>query len=205
MPTNDIGQDRFQARLTKELRIGGSMPSPVLAPEIVPVLVVEGERPENLHLQRERRYSCTLALAAVAGEYFYFQLNNPAGRNGIVVVEEIGVCRGSAGTSIIDFGYANATLSPSLAARDSYCLDTRTPGRTPRAGVAEVLVGTDAGAGSLQVFGRCRGAGERTLIVRPNVVLTPGFGFSVWNTFANEAFAGYCFWREREMMNGELT
>lgn len=205
MPTNDINQDRFQARLTKELRIKGSMPAPVLAPEIVPVLIVEGERPELLHLQREHRFCCTLTLGAVVNEYYYFQLNNPAGALGLVVVEEIGVTRGSGATSTVDFGFADAAVTASLAARDMYSLDSRIPGRNPNRAVAQALIGTDLAAGLMDVFGRFRTNGESMVIIRPNVVLTPGFGFGLWNSNVNEPIAGYCFWRERQAEVGELT
>ena len=203
MPTNDIGQDRFQARLTKELRIKGSMPAPVLAPEIVPVLIVENERTENLHLQREHRFSCTLTLAGVANEFYYFQLWNPAGAHGIVVVEEFGLTD-VASTGAVDFGYADVAVKASLGARDSFCLDTRVPGRTPRQGVALPFVGTDLGAGIIDVFGRTLCGTTWFPQIKPNVVLTPGYGFSIWCSVVQQGIAGYCFWLERQAEDGEL-
>ena len=203
MPTNDIGQDRFQARLTKELRIKGSMPAPVLAPEIVPVLIVEDERVENLHLQREHRFACTLTLAGVVNEYYYFQLNNPAGRNGLVVVEEFCVSN-ITGPSSLDFGFTDPAVTASLALRDSFCLDTRIPGRTPIRGQAEPLVGTDLGAGVIDIFGRI-GYLARTMVRVPlDVVLTPGYGFSLWGMDVNNGHEGYIIWRERQLEDGEL-
>lgn len=203
MPTNDIGQDRFQARLTKELRIKGSMPAPVLAPEIVPVLVVEGERVENLHLQREHRFACTLTLGGVVNEYTYFQLWNPEGAHGLVVVEEFGIaCPGVQGNH--DFGYAEAGVTASLGARDSFCLDSRIPGRVPRQGVALPFMGTDLGGGFLEVFGQVRGAADTTNIIRVGLVLTPGFGFSIQCNHVNTMVDGWCFWRERQAEDGEL-
>jgi len=204
MGVNDIGQDRFQSRLTKELRISGTMPAPVLAPEIVPVLVVEGERPELLYLQRERRMSCTLSLGPVVGEHYYFQLWNPAGRNGIIVVEEIGI-GSQAGTNGCDFGYADAAVSGSLGVRASYCLDSRVPGRAPQAGVAEPLCGTDPAAGLIDTFGRTMAFVDGWITYHPNLVLTPGYGFGLWGVVANSDVVGYCFWRERQAMDGELT
>jgi len=204
MPTNDIGQDRFQRRLTKELRIKGSMPAPVLAPEIQPVIIVEDERPENLMLQHERRFACSLTLGAVVNEYYYFQLNNPAGRNQIIVIEEFGISRPGAGEAF-GFGFADPAVTASLGARDMYCLDTRIPGVNPRAGTGQNLVGTDLGAGLINVFGRVSVLQGDTVTVRPNVVLTPGHGFSIWKVLPNGDVAGWCIWRERRAEDGELT
>lgn len=200
MPTNDIGADRFQARLTKELRIKGSMPAPVLAPEIVPVLVVEGERPENLILQRERRYACGLTLGAVAAEFYYFQLNNPAGRNGVVIVEEIGISCANPW----DFGYSDDAVTASLGLRASYCLDTRVPWHGPRIGIGNPVIGTDIAAGLINVFGRVNSGAATFVVIKPNVVLTPGHGFSIWVTVLNVMVHGYMIWRERQLEDGEL-
>lgn len=203
MPENDIGQDRFQARLTKELRIKGSMPAPVLAPEIVPVLIIEGERVENLHLQREHRFSCTLALGGVVNEYYYFQLWNPAGRTGLVIVDEFSVAS-TAATVSWDWGYADAAVTGSLGPRDSFCMDSRIPGRAPRQGVAEPMCGTDLGGGLIEIFGRSRSLPGRMDRIVPGVVVTPGHGFSIQCGALNENVNGYCFWREREAEVGEL-
>ena len=204
MPENDIGQDRFNRRLTKEMNIKGAMPAPVLAPEIVPVVIVEDERTENLHLQLEHRFGCTLTLGAVAGEYYYFQLWNLAGTDSLVVVEEFGVgCVNN--VQAFDFGYANLTLKPSLGLRAHFCLDTRAAKWVPRTAHAGPMVGTDAGGGALQVFGRCSTLQAKSIIVRPNVVLSPGHGFSIWVPTANKDINGWCFWRERHAESGELS
>lgn len=204
MPTNDIGQDRFQARLTKELKIKGSMPAPVLAPEIVPVLLVEGERPENLHIQREHRFAVSLTLGAVAGEYMYFQVWNPAGRDGLIVIEEVALSKPAAIIQF-DWGVADVAVKASLGARDTYSLDTRLPGPNPGRGVGEALVGTDAGMGFLDVCGRCHAPSNDMGVVRPNMVLSPGYGFGIQNLWVNEAVAGWCMWRERQATDGELS
>jgi len=203
MPTNDIGQDRFQERLTKELKIKGAMPAPVLAPEIVPVLIVEGERPENLHIQREHRFAASLTLGGVALEYYYFQLLNPAGRDGLVVVEEFGVSCVSNNT-FVDFGFADPAVTASLGLRGSYCLDTRVPGWLPRGGMAGALAGTDVNAGLIDVFGRIQTLASTMNVVRPNIVLTAGHGFSIWCGLLVEPIAGYIIWRERQATDGEL-
>lgn len=206
MALNDIGQDRFQRRLTKELDIQGDKPSGVLAPEIQPVLIIEGERPELLHLQREHRFAATLTLAAVVGEYYYFALWNPANSGMIAVVERFSI-NSITGVTSWDFGPAIATILPSLAGRAAYCLDTRLP-QNPlgRPGVCEPYCGTDAGTGGLAVFGRTRSnANYFQPPIELNYVITPGTGFAIRDIVANQSEIGWMIWRERRAEDGELT
>ncbi|GAI36512.1 unnamed protein product, partial [marine sediment metagenome] len=176
----------------------------VLAPEIVPVIIVEDERVENLHLQREHRFGCNITLAGIVNEYFYFQLNNGADRNGLIVIEEVGICDTSGAFGPCDWGYSDPAVTASLAARDMYCLDSRIPGRNPNRSVADALIGTDLGAGLIDVFGRSSSIVNDTTIIHPNLVVTPGYGFSIWNVTVNHPMAGWCFWRERQAEDGEL-
>lgn len=205
MALNQIGQERFQRRLTRELEIGGDQPSPVLAPEIQPVLVLEGERPELLHLQGEHRFICTLTLAGVVAEYYYFHLWNPAGSGMLVTVEGVEVMNADA-DAWMDMGPAILTMKPSLAGRAAYCLDTRVP-QNPlgRPGVAEPLVGTDVATGGIASFGRFGLPQYHSFWRRLDYTLSPGNGFGLFDPYQNESIYGYCIWRERVAKDGELT
>jgi hypothetical protein len=202
MPLNDIGQDRFQNRLTRELRIKGNQPAPVLAPEIQPVIVVEGERPELLYLQDERRYSASLSHAAVAAEYFYAILVNPAGSGMLAVWEGFGICDGT-GVGIWDWGGATTASWGPLGARNALCMDTRVT-RAPR---CTLYVGTDGGAGGINnTIGRlAESIFDIPLWVRDiNLVLSPGQQAGIWNNTVNHINRGTTSWRERRAEDGEL-
>lgn len=205
MALNEIGQDRFQRRLNRELRIPGDQPAPILAPEIQPVLVVEDERPELLHLALEHRFCCTLTLAAVVNEYYYFHLWNPAGSNMLMVVERV-VVTDASGNMQMDFGPAIATMIPSLTGRAAYCLDTRVP-QTPlgRPCVAEPYVGTDLATGGIATFGRLGAVVQTPSCIDLDYVMHPGNGFGMMDTAVNEGIVGWCIWRERRAESGELT
>lgn len=205
MPLNVPKATRFNTRITKELSVDGDHPVPVVAPEIQPVIVLEGYRPELLHLQREHRFICTLTLGAVAGEYYYFHLWNPAGSNTMVVVEGFEVCNSSA-NAWMDMGPAVVAMKASLTGRAAYCLDTRLPQNAlGRPGIAEPLCGTDPATGGIAAFGRF-GLPQYVSVYRSlDYVLSPGAGFGLFDPYVNEAIHGYCIWRERRFENGELT
>lgn len=206
MPLSEIGQDRFQRRLTRELEIPGHQPAPVLAPEIQPVLVIESERTELLHLQHEHRFACTLTLNAVPAEYYYFHLWNPAGSGMLMVVESFAI-EDTGAVAVFDMGVANLAFYAVLAGRASYCLDTRLPQNAiGRPGLGDPLVGTDPNTGGIAAFGRFRSTNNgNSNIINLNYVISPGTGFGIWNPVVNKTHSGFCIWRERPAKDGELT
>jgi len=207
MPLNEVGQDRFSRRLTRELDIPGDQPAPVLAPEIQPVIVLEGERAENLWLAREYRYGASLALAAVVNEYAYFALHNPAGSNTILTVEQIALSQ-SGTASYWDVGQALPTIIATLAGRTYSSLDLRRP-QTPtgQPGLGVMLAGTDPNAGFVvNIIGRIRtGDPDFRVVENLGYVIPPGELFGVWCGTKNLQTYGYFWWRERAAMDGELT
>lgn len=204
MPLNTGKQDRFSRRLQRELAISGESPAPVTAPEIQPVIVVENERPELQHLALEHRFSATMTLGAVAGEYYYFHLWNPATSRSLLIVEEFNVCAPS--TQSFDFGVANIAFYASLSGRAAYCLDARVPQNAiARPCVGDPMCGTDVNTGGIATFGRIRTIGSAMYRVLPGYVLAPGDGFGIFQPAVNLDVVGYIWWRERVAMDGELT
>lgn len=205
MAENRIVSVRFQRRLAEELDIDNPAPVPVLAPEIVPVMVVESERPELLHLMAEHRFSSSFALAGVAAEYTYYHLWNPANSGIIAVVEEFAIAAGS--SDDYDFGPAVDTFIASLGARAGYALDARLP-QNPlgRPCMCEPYAGTDPNTGGVSSFARVRGLANQTCFVKNlNYVLDPGAGFGIFCGTVNVTRGGYIWWRERKATNGELV
>lgn len=206
MGFNDIGQTRFQRRLTHELKIKGDQPSPVLAPEIQPVLVVEAERPELLHLQGEWRYSHGATNAAVGGEYWYWMLQNPAGSNTLIIVEEVQWCDITA-TSTLHCGVGVVAYLASLAGVVAACLDTRVPQNVlGRPCIGAPFMGTDPGAIGLATQAVVRATQNVMVGWKPlNYVLPPGYIFALRIEAVAQAMCGYVIWRERAAEVAELA
>lgn len=66
---NEIQTDRLDAILRRTLAIRAGSLAPTLGPEILPVIVLENDRPEWRYYERERLYMCTGVQAAVLAEY----------------------------------------------------------------------------------------------------------------------------------------
>lgn len=207
MPENRIVTARFQRRLAEELNIDAPAPVPVLAPEIVPVMVVENERRELQHLMQEHRFGCTLTIANVAAEYVYFFLQNPADSGSLVIVESFGI--GCAANQTFDFGEGNSTFVASLSGRNADCLDQRiAQNALGRPCVANPLVGTDPNTGGVvNLIGRGRAAANAATsrFCDLDYILAPGNIFGIFITTVNVGIDGYCWWRERVATNGELV
>lgn len=208
MSLNNIGQDRFSRRLTRELEIQGDQPAPVLAPEIQPVLVVEGERPENLHLARERRFGSSMVLGAVAGEYWYCYLMNPATSNVLIILEQASM-GGSAAPTRFGIGTPVPAVVPvaSLAGRTYDSLDQRVP-QTPTGqnGQALLYAGTDAAAGGVvNVVADFYLLANTMYDCKIDFVVQPGESVGLWCGVLNTTVYGHLWWRERPLVYGELT
>jgi hypothetical protein len=83
---NEIQVGRVNAILTKLLSMKEGSPSPVLAPEVLPVVVLENDRPEYVFLGGGKLCAGGLEQAAVALERPFVQLFNPVGSGVLLVV-----------------------------------------------------------------------------------------------------------------------
>lgn len=84
---NDIQVARFNSILHKLLGIREGAPAPVLAPEIIPTVALEVDRPEWSFLGGEHLAVGDYSVAASAAEYSYASILNPTGSNALCVVE----------------------------------------------------------------------------------------------------------------------
>ncbi len=82
------------ARLTNKLRTlfvlrGGPPPAPEVADEIVPVVLIEGERPEHYFLAGEMLLAHGIDVPAVAGEAGWARLRNPVDSGILITLEAL--------------------------------------------------------------------------------------------------------------------
>lgn len=87
---NEIDEGGLNAILTTRLGMPGGSPAPSLAPEIMPQLVLENDRPEWGWAKGEMRCSGYFDVAAGgAGVFGYVQFYNPPTSNSIVTIDYI--------------------------------------------------------------------------------------------------------------------
>ena len=86
---NEVQIGRFSGILHKLLDMKESSPAPTLAPEIIPTLQLEGNRPEWGFLAGERLAAGFDQSVGGAGEISHVILDNPATSNALITVERI--------------------------------------------------------------------------------------------------------------------
>jgi len=190
---NEIQVGRFNALLSKLFGITGA-PSPVLATDVFPNIVVESDRPEWSFLKGEKLLGGYYGLAAGgAGTYGKLQLWNPAGSGVLAVVEKFFITA-TANTSwyaLFSQTLVSAT-SATLRSRDTraavnptcylrYLVDASTPGNR--------LIGGDCTSGS-------------PVILDIPMIVSPGYGFHI-QLGANTTAYVAMLWRERVLERSE--
>lgn len=86
---NEIQVGRYNAILHKLLAMQEGAPSPLLAPEIFPVIQLEHDRPEWAFLGGEKLCVGQISEAALVANYSYVYITNPVGSGTLVVIERI--------------------------------------------------------------------------------------------------------------------
>lgn len=129
--------------------------------------------------------------AAVAGQYAYCQLWNPAGSGRNLVVHRIAAELSAAGP--VTFGYNNATLGALYAPPNP--ISKLTPGLVSTA-ENRVLSSVTASLGTAQLWRMNVAANLSVDYVLPEpIVITPGFGLHAWPLNVNVQLAFYPqFW-----------
>lgn len=86
---NEIDEGGLNAILTRRLGMPGGSPAPSLAPEIMPQMVLENDRPEWGWLKGEMRCAGSFFSAALIGNRSMVQLYNPPSSQSIVTIDYI--------------------------------------------------------------------------------------------------------------------
>lgn len=86
---NEILVGRFSNFLTRKLNMTGGTPAPTLAPEIMPVMPVQGVQPEDYLLRGDVLAWGRITQAAVALQYAGAVLTNPSNSGILVVVTQV--------------------------------------------------------------------------------------------------------------------
>lgn len=202
MTINEIQVGRYNGLLHKLLDMKEGAPAPSLAPEIVPALILESDRPEWAFLKGERLCMGRAQDVATAGQYSSVGLQHVGTRGLLVVLEDIYIINGGAGVAGYylrgDEGLTTADSTGGAYARDSG------HGWVAFVGAARPSLYTNAVApGEAQLFYHT---------VAPNSVLHLQIPFvlrnasAIWVTSDSVNVGVHCnfLWRERILEASEL-
>lgn len=199
---NEILTGSLANILSKRLGMQTGSPSPSLAPEVMPVIALEVDRPEWSALGYEARCGGSISVAAAAGFFSGFRLINPTGSNTLAVVEMFQVQ--SAAVVTVETYQQQLPLLIGTAGT-STPLDTRLPSGAVTKNSVCSLSGDNTGFVPAI-------AGKRVWRVPANsldpislpIVLKPGTSIEFAGATVNTLVAGGIYWRERALVQGEL-
>lgn len=197
---NAIGEYGLNDVLTKRLTTPGGSNAPSVAPEIFPVLTLENDRPEWIHLAGGGLFSKVVSITAVAAQYSMAQIYVPSDRRTIVVVENVRRSSSPTGINIARGVGISAGLGgwvgQSTAARDfrqrsegsGAIIETTTNVALPTTFALLDLLETDNGEAHAVPF-----------------IVTPGTALILFGTAVNSTLRFTLKWRERSAQPGELV
>lgn len=192
---NEIQRYRFGYGLISEFGLPqGDTPSPIIAPEIVPVILLpNGE--ERRALYGERLAACTQSIAAVVGKFSSMRIRNPPASNMLLIIEAAILISNTA--TVDDYVFSTGAATTDLAQLPT------APGRSYRdlrlSGTPTGIVTFDnqsvtlAGANFIK-RGRVLGSTEAR---GPVAILPPGFAYEVQSALTNTQTSVTFEWRER--------
>lgn len=193
---NEILRPGLNSILTKSLGMKEGAPSPILGPEIMPVMVLETERPEWLFLANEFRVATGVtAIGGIGTQNVVLQIRNPAGSNVLAIIERATMSWAANATTLQAVMF-NASLAANLSQGQYGTTANWNPADTrvsPPVGTGSVLQATYSATGAAgepaggNVMARLRmsGAGNgwiQNMIpeVLDPFVLTPGTQAHFW-------------------------
>ena len=198
---NEIQVGRLNGLLHKLLDMKEGAPSPTLASDVFPNIVLESDRPEWKFLAGERLGAGYRYDAAVAGQYSHAGLYNPAGSNVLVIVEQMQLIPTVNGSAYI-------RLEANYGRRDAvgYCT-IRDPrgwgGPTAPQTTAQPFDYTNAVASVGYPLGLWYIAANTLFTYNQPIVLPPGYEVYGVMSAVNQGITAMFSFRERKMERSE--
>lgn len=198
---NEVLEGGLNKLLTRRLAMQTGSPAPAVQPELVPGLVLENDRLEYSWAKGELLASGRVGAGAVAGQFGFAQLTNPAGSGIIATVTGIQWQFG-ASNGFLKIRVSGATGGPVVASvRDSRWIQEGNTTARPTCGITG---GTAAAASPEPVLDYL---GPTNPLSRDDGwILRPGTCLWIELEVANIVLASTTFvWRERVASPGELA
>ncbi len=190
---------RFDTLLRRLLSIKGSEASPLLSPEIQPVIVIQDDAAELDFIKNTRRYAGAGVQVGNVGDFSAIMLINPVGSRTLAVVQmwesiAFGAFAMNQGPVIdIDLGLIGGTVFNSIDLR----LNTQVAAcqmRTLRQPVDNIL--------SIYQLTAIAGGWSQSKRIPYNVVLPPGTGWGSRSS-VDQTVRANCMWTERALEQSE--
>jgi hypothetical protein len=202
---NEILTGRFSRGLQKLLAIKGEKPTPQIASEITPVLVLPEGLCEDWYLHGWNYFANRGTIGPVAANFNEFQLRNPASSNVIAVVTKI-LAGSQSGGEV--FGLTGSQGNPADLASvgTPYALDGRTNTNSTLIPSSATVAAIANLAGGITI-GQTVGASELDLIVHRHqeIPMLPGAALRLTFNTANTTSSVTIHWRERFLEEQERT
>jgi len=197
---NELLASRFNEGLTALLGLSEQEGVRTVSPEIMPVVMAEGERIEHSFLKQERKCIGSHSAAADAANFTYLQLANPAGSNVILVLEKVIFHASLAGS--VFFGTTTNLFGTAAGAgvRDSRWGTPAVP-QQPTGSLRNGINASGALIGG--ALGRIVVAASVSQVLDLEFVISPGYQFSFVPAAINTQMVATYLWRERAMLPEE--
>lgn len=198
----EIQGGRWDEVLRRVFPVKGGAIAPRMAPELVPVVMVQDFEPELYRVRGERLLWDSADTGPVAGQYAQVNLRNDS-TDHLVIVEHLFACDVTAATDfILAMGNNAVGLAGSVAGRDSRVGFVITAGSV--SGV--IRTSTEAaitGARGGQYYQAVASQSVDLSRFLP-VVLAPSAALFVWDSRVNQQLYVSFGWRERPVEPSEL-
>lgn len=192
---NEIGGGNLDQILQQRFNVkSGGAVAPAIAPEIMPVVGLEMDRPEWSALKGEFWFSVALSAAAVVGNFSFAYLQNTLAANLLIVVREMRLTSTS-GSVFVRFGapqgVVNFTGSQQLRTRDA-----RLPNLSP--------IQFDIGDCNLTASGNTLDTLVASEIVQHPLIVGPGDTLTLVSSAVNQLVSVKLYGYYRNLVSGEL-
>jgi hypothetical protein len=195
---NEISEGGLNQILNRRLAMEGYSPSPTLAPEVMPGLVLESDRPEWGFLKGEQLLGFSQSLGAGgAGAFGQAWFTNPTGSNTICVIERV-----SAHTT---GNHAIIRIARSVDAGAIVGTLQNNTWRDTRWAIPGVLQVRTVITTLPALTYRTLAQATPSFPYDEPIVLGPGTTCHIYGETAATAFAFSCAWTERVALRGELV
>lgn len=191
---NEILASRFTRGVNALLRVQELEGLRVLSPELQPVLVVEGDRPDNAYLKGEQWFAFQANVGAIAGQVGELLVENPVNSGLLVVVHRISMVSAAAVGSQYFIGMSDSVTIPGgFTSASGAFLDSRSvnaPNLLPplKTSASRFRSGTSVAGIASSLIPMQQSLTNQTLTVCDvPFVLTPGFACGVRLQLANTA------------------
>jgi len=201
---NEFGVNEF---LSRRLNINDSPgPAGTLAPEVMPVLQVMPPSTEDDFLRGVRRCAAGDNISGVALEYGTAVLENPAGSDTLIMLDQVIISRMENGLTTLHFVESTAFM-PGVGARGTAIRDSRWNGTASSRSTAVFRMGTTATAPHISWTYALTPdwyAAASPQYFDMGVVLKPSTCYIIYTAAVANALGVQFLWRERPAQPSEL-